>query len=161
MPLLRGRSQRLGQQHKLLDPQGQFATPGAEDLPLDSDQIAQVELEQPLHPRLAQLVDATLELNSPRPVDQVDEGHPPLTAPGGDPPGDAVPALGLLARGQRPELLADARDRLDAVELVRKRFDPGVAQRLQLAAPVREDAGVLFRWLVADPRNATSRRRSW
>jgi hypothetical protein len=53
-----------------------------------------------------------------------------LTAPSCDPPGDAVPALGLLAGGQRPELLTDGRDRFDVVELVRERFDPGVAQRL-------------------------------
>jgi hypothetical protein len=76
-----------------------------------------------LHRLVAELVDARLELDATRAVDQVQERHLPLPAARGQTPGDAVCGLGLLARLQRGVGRANRGDRLYSVELVRERVD--------------------------------------
>jgi hypothetical protein len=58
-----------------------------------------------------------------------------------------VRAVGLLAGAERFVRGADGGDRLYALERVRKRLDPGRAQRLELAPPRREQ--LLWGALVA------------
>ena len=69
----------------------------AEDGAVDADEVAEVELEQARHQLLAEHVDARLQLDAARAVDEVEEGHLALPAAGGEAPGDAVARVGLLA----------------------------------------------------------------
>ena len=64
----------------VLDAQGQLAALGAEREAVDADDVAEVELEQALHPLLAEHVDLGLQLDAPRAVVEVQEGHAALAA---------------------------------------------------------------------------------
>ena len=125
--LVRRRPQRLGQQREAGDPQRQLAAPGHERGAVDADQVAEVERHQPVHHLGPEHVGARLELDPARAVLQVQERHLALTPPGREAAGDPVRDLGLRARLQVGVRGADGRDRLDAVELVGKRLDAGVA----------------------------------
>src|SRR5581483_1719060 len=131
-------SERLGQQLVGLHSERELAAPGHERDPVDPDQVPQIEPEQPVHSVGAQLVDPGLELDPTRAVDQVQEGHLALAAPRGQPPGDAV-ANRRLVPGRKPRMgRPHSGDRLNAVELVGKRVDPGGAEGLELAPPRRQ-----------------------
>ena len=127
------RPQRLGQQRERVDAQRQLAPPRAQGGPVDADQVAQIEPEQSLHRLGPQDVDPRLELDPARAVDQIEERHLPLAAARRQPPRHPMQSRRLLARGERRVGRAHARDRLDVVELVRKRLDPVCPQRLELA----------------------------
>src|SRR5437660_1123835 len=88
--LLRRRAQRLREQCEIDHSQRQLATPRADRDPIDPDQVSKVEVEQPLHPVRPEVVDARLELDLSRAVDEVEERHLALPAPGGEAAGDAV-----------------------------------------------------------------------
>ena len=148
------RAQALGQDGEVLDAQAQLAAPGAEGEAVDAHQVAEVELEQARHALLAELVDARLQLDAPRAVVEVQEGHLPLAAPGVQAPGDAVARVGVLARGQVGVRGLDVGDRHDAGELVRERVDPVGAEAVELLAPRGEE-------LVGHHATPTSPRRSW
>ena len=78
-------------------PQRQLAAAGAKRGPVDAEQIAEVEAQQPLHPVASELVDARLELDPPGAVDEIEERHLALAATGRQPSRDAVRRVGLLA----------------------------------------------------------------
>ena len=79
------------------------------DAAVDADQVAEIERQQPLHPLLAEDVGTRLQLDSAGAVDEVEERHLALAAARGEPPGDAVARLGLLAVGEIGVLGADRR----------------------------------------------------
>ena len=84
-----GRSD-LASSVKSPDPQRQLSAARAHGHAVDADQIAEVEPQQPLHALAAELVDAGLELDAARAVDQIQERHLALPAARGQAPGDAV-----------------------------------------------------------------------
>ncbi len=78
---------------------------------------------------------ARLQLQAPRAIDEVEERHLALAAAGGEPAGDAVAHVGLLAVLEAGVGGEDAGDRLDAGELVREGIDAVGAQPVELRAP--------------------------
>src|SRR4051812_15177967 len=146
--LLRRRPQRLGQHGEVLDAQGQLAALGPERHAVDADDVAEVEAEQQLHALLAELVDARLELDAPGAIDQIEERHLALAAARGEPPGDAVARVGLLAIAELGVRLGHGGGRDDTRIRVRERVDALGAQALELGAPRREQVA----WLVQEPR---------
>ena len=150
------RAQALGQQLVGLDAQGQLAAPRAEGDALDADDVAEVEVEQPRHRLVAEHVDAGLQLDAPRAVVEVEEGHLALAAAGVQAPGDAVARLGVLAGGQVGVRGVDRADRRHARIGVRERVDAVGAKALELRPPRREELGAL----LLGHRGLT-RRRSW
>jgi hypothetical protein len=150
--LVRRRAQRLGEHGDPLRAQGQLPATGAEDHAVDPDQVAEVQLEQAVHRLLPQHVAAGLQLQAPRAVVEVQEGHLPLPAPGVQAAGDAVPRVRLGPRLEVRVGRADVRDRRDPGEVVRERVDPRRAQRVELGAARREQG-------VAHPGRLARRRR--
>ena len=108
------RAQALGQQLEALHAQRQLAAPRAEGDAVDADDVAEVEVEQARHRLLAEHVDAGLQLDAPRAVVEVEEGHLALAAAGVQAPGDAVVRLGVLAGGQVGVRGVDRADRRHA-----------------------------------------------
>jgi len=74
-------------------------------------------------------------LQSAGAVDDVEEGHLALAAAGGEPAGDAVRDVGLLAVGERCVGGQHGGRRPDAGELVREGVDAVGAQPVELRAP--------------------------
>ena len=133
--------------------------------PLDADEVAEVEVDQQLECLLAELVGGGVELDLAAAVAQVEEGRLAVAATGDDPPGDPVARVGLDPRRQPLVGRPDLGDLLTFLELVRERVDPGLAQPLQLLAPVAEDIGeFLLAPLARSSARAYStaiRSRSW
>ena len=121
-PLVGRRAKALGEERPVRDPQRQLALAALERGALDADDVAEVEAGERCVP-VAQVGLARLELDLARAVDEVEEGDLSHVAVGGDPPGDAVRGLGLLAVLQAVVFGADGRDLHAAVELVRERLD--------------------------------------
>ena len=92
-------------------------------------------------------------------VDQVEERGPAVAAAGGQPAGDAVGGVGLLARLEVVVGGVHRRDRRDARERVRERVDALLAQALELGAAV-VDARTLHGAADAYGRPCGLRRRS-
>src|SRR6202042_3648762 len=114
------------------DPQRQLTAPRAERNAVDPEQVAEVQPEQLFHPIGTELVNAGLELDPARTIDEIEKRHLALPAARRQAPGDAV-LDGRLLAGRQPLVLgADVADRLHAIELVRERLDAGRAQRLEL-----------------------------
>src|SRR5437588_1334584 len=88
--LLRRGAQGLGEDGVRRHPQRELAALGRERHSVDTDQVAQIESQQPLEALLSELVDACLELDPPRAVHEVKERHPALAAPRAQPPRYAV-----------------------------------------------------------------------
>jgi len=84
---------------------------------------------------LAEDVDARLELEPARAVDEVEKRHPALPAARGQATGDAVADIGLLAVGEICVGSEEFGDRLDASERVREGIDSVGAQTVELRAP--------------------------
>ena len=127
-------------------------------MPSTPIEIAQIEIQQALHPLRPELVDARLQLDATRPVDEVKERHLALTAARRQPSRDAVGDVGLLPRRQLCVCRAHSRDRLDALELVRERVNARSAQLVELAPAGRKDVCGFF---AQGEGPATWRRRSW
>jgi hypothetical protein len=149
-------AQALGQQREVLDAQRQLAALGAEREPVDADDVAEIEVEQARHRLLAEHVDLGLQLDAPRAIVEIQEGHATLAAARVQAPGDAVARVGVLPRRQVGVRGVDRAHRLDAGVGVREGLDAVVAKALQLGAPRREELGAVLR-----AHGATRRRRSW
>ena len=85
---------------------------------------------------LAEQVGASVQLDPPGSVVEVDERRLAVAAAGMDATGDAVGEIGLLAIGEVVVRAVDALDRDDARELVWERLDAIRPQLLELLAPV-------------------------
>ena len=85
-----------------------------------------------------------MQLDATGAIDEIEEGGAPGVAPSRQPPRDAVGRLRLLAVGEPRMGREHRRDRLNAVELVRKRLDPIGAQAFQLRAPRRQEVRELL-----------------
>src|SRR5437763_2247006 len=138
MVLLGRRSQGFGEHRVRRDAQRQLPPPGGERNAVDADQITEVEAEQALEALLPELVDARLKLDPAGAVDQVQEGHAALAAPGAKPAGDPVRTGGLIAGLEPAVRIAHRHDRLDPFEAVWERIDACGPQRLELRPPRRE-----------------------
>ena len=138
MVLLGRRPQRLRQDRERHHPQRELAPPGHERHPVDPDKVPEIQAQQPVHSIGTELIDARLELDPPRAVDQIQEGHLALPAPRRQTSSDPVADRGLLTARQPRVGHAHGRDRLDPIELVGEWVDPGGAQRLELAPTRRE-----------------------
>ena len=154
--LVRRRAQALGQQLEALHAQRQLPAARAEGHAVDADDVAEVEVEQARHRLLAEDVGAGLQLDAPRAVVEVEEGHLALAAAGVQAPGHAVVRVGVLARGQVGVGGVDGADRRHAREGVRERLDAVGAESLELRPPRREELGAF----LLGHRGLT-RRRSW
>ncbi len=75
MMLVRRRLERFGEEHELIRENRQFAFLGMLQLPLDANDIAQVEALRDGPIRFADLLLADVELNSPRPILQVQKNQ--------------------------------------------------------------------------------------
>ena len=128
--LLRRRPQRLRQEREVGDAQRQLAPPGAERDAVDPDEVPNIEADQPLEACVAELIDAGLELDPARAIDEIQKRHLPLLAPSGQPPGHAVRAIRLVTRGDAPVRRAYIGDGLDALERVGEWLDTRGAQHL-------------------------------
>ncbi len=137
--LLGRRAQGLREHVVAVDPQRELPAPGHEDGAVDPDEIAEVELEQPLHRLRAEDVELGLELEPARAVVEVEESHLSLAAPGVQAPRDPVLHLGVRARLEVRVGRADLRDRGHARVGVRERVDPVRAQPLELGPPDGEE----------------------
>ena len=133
------RAQRLRQHREVLDADRQLAAARHEHHAVDPDDVAEVELEQQVHPLLAEQVALGLQLDAPRAVVEVQERHPALAAARMQAPGEPVARLGLRPRLEPLVLRTHARDRLDALERVRERVDPLLAQAIELGPPLGEE----------------------
>ena len=138
------RAHRLGEQREAVELERELAAAGAEDGAVGADQVAEVEVEELRHRRLAQHVHARVQLHPPGAVDEVEERGLALPAARGQAPGDARAHVGLLAVGQVGVRRLDGGDRLHAREGVRERVDPGGAELVELAPPVGQDLGELL-----------------
>ena len=105
-------AQRLGEDLIAIDTQRQLTAAAAQHRAIDTDQIAQIERAQPRERLLAEHVDSRVQLHLARAIDEVEERGLAGAAPRGDPAGDAVCVLGLLAVGQVSVGVEDRRDRL-------------------------------------------------
>ena len=149
------RPQALGQQAPVVDRQRELAAAaGRHRRPLDADDVAEVEVDQQLEGLLAEQVLAGVQLDLAAAVAEVEEAGLAVAAAGDDAPGDAVARLGLHPRRQPLVGGPHLGDVLALGELVRERLDPGLADPLQLLAPVAEDVGEL----VAAARPALAHR---
>ena len=128
------RAQRLGEDLKAVDAQRQLAAAAAQHRAVDADQIAEVERAQSREGLLAEHVDARVQLDLARAVDEVEERGLARAPPRGDPAGDAVGILGLLAGGQVGVGVEDRRDRLCCGERVGERLRVGLLQPVCLRA---------------------------
>ena len=91
---------------------------------------------------VAEHVGARVELDPPAAVDEVDEGRLALAAPGGDPAGDPVGLLGLLARLEPLVRRADRRrSRPGRRTSCGNGSTPCGAQALELLPPLGEHCG--------------------
>src|SRR4051794_4825624 len=136
--LLGRRAQRLGQQRVALELERQLAAAAPEDGAVGAEEVAEIEGDQALQRRLPQHVDAPVQLQPARAVDEVEDPRPPLPAPRREAARHAHAVARLLARGQRLIRRLDVGDRTHAGEGVRERLDALLAQRLELAPPDRE-----------------------
>src|SRR6266545_1968017 len=87
MPLFRQRTETLGQEGRLTHFDRQLSRARSEDLPLDTDPVAQVQGAVELPPLLADRVLADIELEPRGPVGQVEEPGLSLVSLGEDPAG--------------------------------------------------------------------------
>ena len=94
--LVRRRAQRLGEDLEAIDAQRQLAAAAAQHGAVDTDQVAEVERARPRERVPAEHVDARVELDLARAVDEIEERGLARIPPRGDPAGDAVFVLGLL-----------------------------------------------------------------
>ena len=129
------RPQRLGEQRERRHAQRELAAARADRHAVDADQVAEVERDEPLEALLAELVDARMQLDAPRAVDEVEERRAPRLAPRRDPPRDAVRDRRLLPGRQPLVRRQHGRDRLDPVEVMRERLNPLRPQALELRPP--------------------------
>ena len=106
--------------------------------PIRSPRSSEVERLERL---VAEHVLARVHLDPAGAVDQVEEGGAAVPAAGGQPAGDAVGGVGLLARLEVAVRGVDGRDRHDALERVRERVDPLLAQALELRRGDRRSTG--------------------
>ena len=135
MELVRRRAQRLGQHGEVLDLHRQLAAARLEHAPVDADQVAEVEVEQPLVLLGAEDVDLRLDLDAAGAVLEVEERHLALAAAGHEAPGEADALLGLRAVLEPVEARVDVGDRRDAGILVREGVDAVGAELLELRPP--------------------------
>ena len=98
--LVRRRAQRLGEDLEAVDTQRQLAAAAAQDGAVDADEVAEIERGQARERVLAEHVDARVQLHLAGAVDEVEERRLARATPRGDPAGDAVFVLGLLAGGR-------------------------------------------------------------
>ena len=96
------RAQALREQRPAVDPQRELAALGREDGPVGADDVAEVQPDQALERLLAEDVRPGVELDRPERVDEVEERGLAVAAPGGEPAGDPVAVVGLLARRRAP-----------------------------------------------------------
>ena len=89
-------AQRLREQLPVRDQQAQLAAAGLERGPVDADQVADVERDEPVEGFLAEHIALRVELELALAVDQVDEGGAALVAAGDHSAGHPVCAIGLL-----------------------------------------------------------------
>ena len=151
------RAQRLGEQLEAGDLERELARARLHHGPVDADQVAEVELEQPREGLLAEDVDAGHQLHPAGAVDEVEERGLALPAARGEAAGDARGMPGLLARLELLVRRLHRGDGLHAGERVRERLDTGRAELCELAPPVGEDLRELWAALV---RHGPRRRRS-
>jgi hypothetical protein len=149
-------AQALGQQLEALHAQRQLAALGAEGEAVDADDVPEVELEQARHPLLAEDVDTGLQLDAPRAVVEVQEGHLALAAAGVQAPGHAIARVGVLAGGQVGVRGVHRAHRRDPRIRRRERIDAVGAKALELRSARREELGA---FLVG--HRGLTRRRSW
>jgi hypothetical protein len=133
------RAQRLGEQGPFVDPQGQLPAAGLEHGAVDPDQVPNVDVQQAIERLVADDVAPGVELDAAGAVGQVEEGRLPVAAAGGQPAGDAVALLGLLAGFEGVVRGVDLLDRRDALELVRVRVDALLAQVVGLGAALLDE----------------------
>src|SRR5206468_10043323 len=98
-------------------------------------QVAEVEVEELSHALLAEHVGLRLQLDAARAVVEVEERHLALPAARVEAPGDAIAAVGVLARGQARVRGMDGRDRRHPGERVREGLDAVGAEAFELLPP--------------------------
>ena len=108
---------------------------------VDTDQIPQVEGQQSLEPLWAEHVDARVQLDLARPIDQVEERGLARTPPRCDTAGDTVGILGLLTGPEMPIGVQNRGDGLGVCKRVGKRLGVGIAQALGLGPPLGDQLG--------------------
>ena len=123
-------SQEVGAERELAALRG-------EHRPLDPDDVADVEGKQTLV-CLAELVEASLDLDLPGAVAEVEEGGLAVTAAGAQPAGDPVAVIRLGAGLEALVGLPDRGDLGPAREGVREGLDPRLAQALELCPSLGE-----------------------
>ncbi len=126
-----GRSD-LASSWKLVDAQRELAAAGAQRGAVDADQVAEVERESRSKRSVAEHVDARVQLDLAGAVDEVEERRLAGAAARGEPPGDAVALVGLLAGRQ---VLVGGAGRPRSAR--RRRTRSGNALGLGLAQPLR------------------------
>ncbi len=139
------RPQALGQQPPAGHLQGELAAAGRESIPLDPDDVAEVEVDEQLEGLGAEHVLAGVQLDLAAAVAQVQEGGLAVPAAGDQPAGDAMVRLGLQPRRQALVRGPDLADLLPLGELVRERIDPLRPQPLQLLPPLGEKPPLVCR----------------
>ena len=107
-----------------VDPQRELAAAGLERGAVDADDVAEVEAEQRVELLVAEHVGARVELDPAGAVDEVEERRLAVAAPRGDPAGDPVGGVGLLAGVEALVRGAHAAISVAAVEVVRERARP-------------------------------------
>jgi hypothetical protein len=133
------RAQRLCEQSEVRHSQRELAATSADRDAVDADQIAEVESDELREASVAQLVDAGVQLQPARAIDEVKERRAAGLPPRGQPSGDAVAGRRLLARLEGDVSSCDVGEGLDAREGVRVWLDPVGAQALELRSPGREE----------------------
>ena len=127
-------AERLRQQDALADLDRQLAPFGHVEVALDADDVADVEVLDPVEGLLAERVDPGVGLDRPGEVADVEEGRLAVAALPGHPTGDPVGELLVLPLPQRLGVVG-LEDRLDPValaEVAREGVDPFAAQALGL-----------------------------
>jgi hypothetical protein len=138
VPLLGQRPHALGEQLPAAHAQRQLAAAAAEDLAVDPDQVADVELAEGVV--AVRRVDCRLQLQAAAAVDQVGE-HRLAVAPARDQPARQPRPLAGFGPGlERAEALAHRGDLGPVGEPARVGVDALLAQRLHLRQAVGADA---------------------
>ncbi len=121
-----------------VESQRELAPLGGERRPIRADDVPEVETDQALERLGAEDVLACVELNPARAIDEVDEGGLAVAPAGGDPSGDPVALLGLVAGLEALVGSANAADLDPIFELVREGLDSGIAEPVELLAALGE-----------------------
>ena len=134
--LLLGAPERLREQRPAGGLEGELAATRLEGRAVDADDVAQVEVGEGVEGLLAEDVALGVHLELAAAIGDVEEGGAAVAATPGQAAGDAVGLIRLLARLEVAVRGVDVFDRHDAVELVRIRVDPLLAQALELRPAV-------------------------